>query len=88
VNEPLKKTDPELIKALAKEAGELMGNLAFRQAILDLRKQWFAEMMGEGLDDLRVRDLRAKLMALEAIPQMLQHFMSSQTMAQKGSQRA
>jgi hypothetical protein len=79
----IERTDPELIKALAKDAGELMGNRAFREALLDLRKQWFAEMMNEGCDDLRVRELRAKMMALEAIPQMLQHFMSSQTMAQR-----
>jgi hypothetical protein len=66
------KTDPELIKAVAKEAGQLLENRAFTTAVRVLHKQWLGELLIQDRTDVpRVLDLVAKLQVLEAIPQRL-----------------
>jgi hypothetical protein len=82
------KTDPEVVKILAKEAEGLLANRAFIQAVKDLRMQWFGELMNDKNDGPKVQELVAKLRALEAIPQLLDHLMTNQQFAQRGQQRA
>jgi hypothetical protein len=72
---------PEERKELATEARELLDNKAFTTAILDLRKRWFAEMMASA-DEAVDRSLKAKIQALEAIPQELQILINNQKMAE------
>lgn len=72
---------PEERKELATEARELLDNKAFTTAILDLRKRWFAEMMVSA-DEAVDRSLKAKIQALEAIPQELQILINNQKMAE------
>jgi hypothetical protein len=66
------KTDPELIKAVAKEAGQLLENRAFTAAVRTLHKQWLGELLLMDRTDVpKVLDLVAKLQVLEAIPKRL-----------------
>ena len=52
----------------AEAAQDLLDNKAFKQAILELRKRWFDELM-TGADTREQRDeMVAKMKALEAIP--------------------
>ena len=73
-----KKADPELIKALAREARELLDNRAFDTAIRALHTQWYGELIGAGGSTEKTMNLAARLQALEAIPRMLEHFVASQ----------
>ena len=66
MNEPLKRTPPEVIRALAGGAKDKLADVAFAEAILDLKAQWYAELLAED-DDLKGRDIKARLKALEAI---------------------
>jgi hypothetical protein len=55
-------------KEFAEAAQDLLDNKAFKQAILELRKRWFDELM-TGADTREQRDeMVAKMKALEAIP--------------------
>lgn len=78
----IEKTDPQVVKELAREAEGLLGNRAFTEAIKTLRQQWFGEMMSADLEDYQVRELRAKLIALEAIPSVLHGMMAAPQLAQ------
>ena len=72
---------PEERKALAEEAKDLLENKAFTTAVLELRKRWFGEMMAStdwALDQM----LKAKIQALEAVPQELQILINNQKMAE------
>ena len=83
----IEKTDPQVVKELAREAEGLLGNSAFTEAVKALRKQWFGELMKAGLEDHEVRELRAKLMALEAIPSVLHGMMAAPQFAQGSNVR-
>ena len=78
------RADPDLIKALAKDAKDLLEDRAFSTAIRALHAQWYGELIRESQNNPdKVTELVAKLRALEAIPKMLEHFMASEVMAQK-----
>jgi predicted NBD/HSP70 family sugar kinase len=83
MTEPLKRTDPEVVKALANDAKDLMEDRAFVVAIAKLKNQWYGELMRVGGDPNKIVDLRARLEALEAIPQLLNNFMNSALMEQQ-----
>jgi hypothetical protein len=89
VNEPLRKSDPQIVKEIAKEAEGLKANRAFVVATQILQKQWYGELLDPKTTDVRkVLELVAKLRALEAIPQMLDHLMTDQVMSLRGQHRA
>lgn len=77
--------DPDLRKKLADDAKGLLGDPAFALAVKTLRMQWYAELINDGTETSKVLDLAARLRALDAIPQMLDHLVTSETMAQRGS---
>jgi hypothetical protein len=54
-------------KEFADAAQELLGNKAFNQAILDLRKRWFDEFLVASTTET-VLERKAMIKALEAIP--------------------
>lgn len=58
-------------KEFAQAAEELLGNKAFGQAILDLRKRWFDEFLAATTTEA-VLERKAMIKALEAIPTELQ----------------
>lgn len=75
------RTDPETIRAQAAASRDLLTHPGFTNAVMALRKQWFGELMNDGLNDPpKVLELVAKLRALEAIPSMLNHFVISESM--------
>jgi hypothetical protein len=79
--------DPELRKELAREALDLLQNRIFLQAVADLRKTWFAELMvsgGQTDTPERRQELVAKLRALEEIPLKLNGYVSDERYAKKG----
>lgn len=71
----IEKTDPQILKELASEADDLLANRAFDAAIKTLHRQWYGELVNDATDDSKVPNLRAKLQALEAIPQLLRGLM-------------
>jgi hypothetical protein len=78
------RISPELRKADAAAAQALLDDRIFMKAILDLRKQWFGELMNE--ETARKQDmLVAKLKALEDIPLQLQSYVNAQKMAMKSA---
>lgn len=81
----IQKTDPQLLVELAREAKDMLDNRAFTSAVATLKAQWYGEMMTDMTDDSKVPNLRAKLQALEAIPQMLRNIVASPQFAQRGS---
>jgi hypothetical protein len=87
--EPIKKADPELIKALAREAKDVLDDRAFTTATRALHAQWYGELMTPNMNDVaKLTELVAKLRTLEAIPQMLRHLMDSEKMAQQRGSHA
>ncbi len=81
--EPIKKADADLVKALAREAKDLLDDRVFTTATRALHAQWYGELMSPATNDVaKQTELIAKLRALEAIPQMLRHFIDSEKMAQ------
>jgi hypothetical protein len=82
------RTDPEVLKALARDARELLDNRAFTQAVLDLRKQWVGEWASDATTKEQAELLRAKVMALEAIPQRLASMARNAEFVPRGQQRA
>jgi hypothetical protein len=71
-------TDPaEARRQLAEDARDLLSTKAFTEAVLALRRQWFAELMTAAEDNLRI-SLTLKLQALEAIPMQLNSFINDQ----------
>jgi hypothetical protein len=79
------KTDPEVVKEIAREARTILDNRAFLQAVIDLRKQWFGEMMDAKTDGPKVLELVAMLRALEAIPSRLASMTHDAQMAPRGN---
>jgi hypothetical protein len=69
-------------KEFAQAAEELLANKAFAAAILDLRKRWFDELLAAETD-AQLRELKAMIKALEAIPGELQIRMNDWKIAQK-----
>ena len=82
------RTDAQVIKELAKEAEGLKANRAFSVACAALQKQWYGEWLDPKTDKETAERLRERLIALEAIPRMLDSLIVSQTMAQRGQLRA
>lgn len=78
------KVDPELRKALSREADELTDNRAFNLAMRALHATWYNELMSDGLTDSKVLELVAKLRALEAIPMRLRSMAKDEEIAQRG----
>jgi hypothetical protein len=74
---------PEQIRELGQEAQALLNSKAFQEALLRLRKQWFAELMAVPEYHLTARTLHAKLQALEAIPLELLAIVNDATMQKK-----
>ena len=74
-------TDNAERKELAQESARLLENKAFTAAILALRKQWFAEWTASRDKDWDIV-LKAKILALEEIPQQLQVFVNDERQAQ------
>lgn len=64
----------EEVRRLGEAARDLLKDPAFGAAVLQLRKQWFAELMGA---PPRQDDLVSKLRALEEIPSVLNSFVKS-----------
>jgi hypothetical protein len=87
MNEPLKRSDPQIVKELAREAEGLKANRAFVVATQILQKQWYGELLDPKTDEERARTIRAQLVVLEAIPRMLDHLIDNQNMA-RGQNRA
>jgi hypothetical protein len=79
------KVTPSQKKAFADGSKDLLTDLAFQEAIKRCRKQWFAELMQDGLTLERQAELRAKMMALEAIAQRLQSMIRDQLDAEQRS---
>jgi hypothetical protein len=72
-------------KEFADAAQELLDNKAFKQAILDLRKRWFDELMAA--DGEEIRFVRERIKALEAIPQELTILVNNYKMALSRQQK-
>jgi hypothetical protein len=66
-------------KELADAARDLLDNKAFAQAILELRKRLFEELLGCQADQLI--EFRAQIKALESIPAELTILMNNYKMA-------
>lgn len=75
--------DLDAVRNLAKEAQGLLENKAFAEAILRLRKQWYAELMQCSDYTLTAQQLHAKLQALEAIPAELTSLINDSKMAHR-----
>jgi hypothetical protein len=73
-------------KEFAQAAEELLGNKAFNQAILDLRKRWFDEFLASEPVET-VLERKAMIKALEAIPTELQILINDYRMAQARQQK-
>jgi hypothetical protein len=73
-------------KEFAQAAEELLANKAFAAAILDLRKRWFDELLAAETD-AQLRELKAMIKALEAIPAELQIRMNDYKMALSRQQK-
>jgi t-SNARE complex subunit (syntaxin) len=67
-------------KEFADAAHELLGNKAFNQAILDLRKRWFDEFLAAQTTET-VLERKAMIKALEAIPTELKILINDYKMA-------
>jgi hypothetical protein len=79
------KSDPQVVKEIAREAEGLKANRAFSVVCGILQRQWYGELLDPKTDIEQMRTLRAQLIALEAIPRMLDSLIASQTMAQRGN---
>jgi hypothetical protein len=71
MNEPIKKADPELMKALARESAELLENRAFTTAVRTLHLQCLGKLMDESIDTQRMMSLVAELRVLENLSRRL-----------------
>lgn len=69
-------------RELRDEAKELLATRAFTEAILSLRKRWFAELMEAEGTEAKLA-LIERIKALEALPQELQTIVNDYTMAQR-----
>lgn len=78
------KVDPELRKAISREAGDFVEDRVFTLAIRALHQQYYGQLMNDGLKKSQVLDLVAKLRALEAIPARLRSMAKDEEIAQHG----
>lgn len=78
------KVDPELRKAISREAGDFVEERVFTLALRALHAQYYGELMRDGLKKSRVLELRAKLAALEEIPMRLRSMAKDEELAQRG----
>lgn len=69
-------------RELSDQAKELLDNKAFTDAILALRKRWFAELMEASSTEDKLA-LIERIKALEAIPVELQTKVNDYTMARR-----
>lgn len=71
------RQDQQVRIELAREAREILDNRAFTAAIGALKHQWEGELLHDAttIDREKIFELRAKLMALQAIPQLLRGLM-------------
>jgi hypothetical protein len=81
------KTDPELIKAIAKEAGLLLENRAFTSAVRTLHQQLLGELLIEGGSEKKEQDALAQLRLLEKLTRRLSS-MSHDAQFLKGAHNA
>jgi hypothetical protein len=81
----MNSTDADIVRELARDAKSLRDDRAFKAATALLQRQWYGELISNGSDDEKRRDLVAKLQVLEAIPKMLDHLINDNKMlAQRG----
>jgi hypothetical protein len=80
----IEKTDPQIIKELAREAQGLKDNRAFSVAIAALQKQFYGELLDPKTDKETAERLRERLIALEAIPRMLDNLIATPSVAARG----
>jgi hypothetical protein len=78
------KVDPELRKAIAREAGDFVEDRVFNLACRSLHAQWYGQLMTDGLPKKQVLDLVSRLRALEAIPARLRSMAKDEELAQRG----
>jgi hypothetical protein len=71
MTEPLKKVDPELMKAIARESADLLRNRAFTTAVRTLHLQCIGRLMDETLDDRGMWNVVAELRVLENLSRRL-----------------
>jgi hypothetical protein len=69
--QPLKKADPELMKAIARESADLLENRAFTTAMRTLHLQCLGKLMADGLDPTQMVNLVAELRVLENLSRRL-----------------
>lgn len=73
------KQDEQIRLELAREAKDILDNRAFLAAVGVLKHQWEGELLSDAtVDPNKIFELRAKLMALNAIPQLLRNLMTPQ----------
>jgi hypothetical protein len=70
-------------RELSESAGELTDSKAFQQALLDLRKHWFNELMTAADGTERKLELIAHIKALEIIPAQLKIYIADYKSALK-----
>jgi hypothetical protein len=74
-------------RELANAAKDLGEDPAFKQAILDLRKHWFNELMTAAHTKGERNELVAKLKALETLPAQLNVYIADYRAALKQQQK-
>ena len=70
------RTDAQVVKEIARDARELRDNRAFMAAVGLLQRQWQGELLTCSTDKLV--EVRAKLQAISALPQMLDSLIASE----------
>lgn len=70
-------------RELHDQARDLLAAKVFTDAVLDLRKRWFAELMDGAATTEQKLALIERIKALEAIPQALQAIINDYTMAKR-----
>jgi hypothetical protein len=78
------RADPEVVKAIGREAKDLLENRAFATAVRTLHKQWLGELIGSQPLADKKDELIAQLRVLEAISQRLTSMVRDADFAQGG----
>jgi flagellar motor switch/type III secretory pathway protein FliN len=86
-NDNAKVQDLQKKRELNDAAKDLLENKAFLQAIIELRKRWFDELMTAAETKEQRDELIAKMKALEAIPTELTVIMNNYKMGLRQQQR-
>jgi hypothetical protein len=87
VNDNAKVQDLQKKRELSEAASELDDNKAFQQAILDLRKHWFNQLMTAALTTEAKLELIAQIKALELLPVQLKLYIKNYREDLKRQQR-